>query len=203
MKICIMTKGDLMIKRLGYWQDRCDPKMGADPKLIPNLNKKLWQPYVDGEQYPWPGDLVDKNFWEIHDRNKIVQYLKLGLPCNHFRGYSRCRLCDDTLSSFERTDGIWCWPDKLEHYIDGHNVMLPEEFFNFNSEDFEKALQKQNIEPSAIQDGIKFFHFKVDDQFWVNWSRHKFGVSSNGRTLASGAKRSGFKSLHPSHPEGT
>ena len=43
-------------------------------------------------------------------------------------GYSYCRICGNTLGSYERTDGTYIWPVDLSHYIRYHEIRLPMEF---------------------------------------------------------------------------
>jgi hypothetical protein len=167
-----------MIKRLGYWRgELTDPKKGIAPNIAANLDKALWKPYTDYEQYPWPGDLTDAEFWAKHDKARVIGYLQAGIACNHYRGYSGCRLCGEHLGSHERTDGIWCWPDRLDHYVLAHNVRLPEEFIAemVDISTFETNMEQKDIKPHAIQDGHKFYHFEVNDEFWIKWGQASHG----------------------------
>jgi len=151
-----------MVKLIGYWCKRVDPKAGfhIDPKVARNLDPSLWKPYIENEQYPCPGDLIDPDFWTYYDRNKVVAYLQTGLKCTYYRGMSSCRLCGTLLGSYEITDGTWCWPDKLEHYILDHNVRLPEEFV--------KHAISSN--PTGNSEGASKI-IEVDDSHWVTWTK--------------------------------
>ena len=85
-----------MIKRLGYWRGKLqDPKKGIAPNIARNLDPALWKPYTDYEQYPWPGNLIDGEFWAKHDKARVIGYLQAGIACNHYRGWSGCRYHGD------------------------------------------------------------------------------------------------------------
>ena len=169
----------MMIKLIGYWSDRVNPKnqFQIDPKVEKYLDKKLWEPYTENDQYPWPGDLVDPGFWQGKDKEKVIKYLASGIPCNHYSGFSGCRLCNQILGTCERTDGFWAWPDKFEHYIDNHDIRIPEEFLtHIAGRDYEIMSVEdlsQIIKPYAVQDGKSFFQFEPDESFWVKWGRNK------------------------------
>ncbi|MFX0098425.1 MAG: hypothetical protein ACFFCS_02515 [Candidatus Hodarchaeota archaeon] len=106
--------------------------------------------------YPHPSKLVDPEFWEnFYDnfgiiKSRIIEYLDGGIPCNFYRGLSSCRLCDEHVGSSERTDGKYIWPEKLSHYIDKHDVILPEEFLR-------DAIHNIKVEKVLKED------------FWIKW----------------------------------
>ncbi len=42
---------------------------------------------------------------------------------------STCLLCGTTeLTNGFRSDGVWLWPDDLGHYVEHHNIVLPDRF---------------------------------------------------------------------------
>lgn len=122
--------------------------MFGDEKLI--LIGYWFSGDKDDCDYPNPSTLINEEFYEINWKleNKLVGYLMAGKPCNFYRGSSECRICGCRLGCFERTDGIYIWPDKLEHYIMNHKVVLPTEFNDY--------VMKQNPWPE----------FKIDNSFW-------------------------------------
>lgn len=87
---------------IGYWYSHYDPK------------------------YPHPNTFVVDGY----SNQKLVDYLKLGNECNGYRGSSGCRICRCSNGYFERTDGIYVWPDGLSHYVEHHNVKLPDAFLS-------------------------------------------------------------------------
>ena len=102
------------------------------PKTIPVKLKEVgfWQ----GDDEPYtidPHDLVDPS-WEKSNRGKIIEYLKNGHVVDNYFGYSWCRfkcgIDDSSMGDADLTDGEWIWPEGLFHYIEKHNVKLPDEF---------------------------------------------------------------------------
>lgn len=77
----------------------------------------------------WPKvtDFVDAG-WDVAERQLTVDYLRHGALARSFWGISTCRLCGQENGRSELTDGEWLWPDGLAHYLEVHEVRLPEEF---------------------------------------------------------------------------
>jgi hypothetical protein len=78
---------------------------------------------------PRPQTLVRPG-WCGEDYERIVAYLQNGAVCNGWAGLARCRFadCGALLGSCDLTDGQWLWPQRLEHYVQAHDVCLPEAF---------------------------------------------------------------------------
>lgn len=137
-----------------------------------------------GEQYPDPSKMQDPEFWKTRDKAAVIEYLKAGRDCNHYRGFSGCRICKRILGMYEMTDGVWCWPEMLEHYIEAHDVILPEEFIIHVAKGIkllpcqtEVHLLAMGVKPYAEQEGRKYFNFHPDETFWVEWGRKWRGES--------------------------
>jgi hypothetical protein len=62
------------------------------------------------------------------DRRVVASYLERGRLVNQYRGLSQCRFCGQSNGSAELTDGLYCWPEGLAHYVNEHEVRLPDEF---------------------------------------------------------------------------
>lgn len=78
-----------------------------------------------------PHYLVDDN-WDTAERELVANYLRSGKRCNAYLGYSSCRFncgisCTE-MGTCEQHDGKFIWPEGLVHYIEAHNVKLPEMF---------------------------------------------------------------------------
>jgi len=80
----------------------------------------------DPTGYPDPRDLVGT--WEPTDRQNVIAYLASGIAFRNYMGPSHCRLCESPLGAAELSDGTWAWPEGLEHYVEAHNIRLPEAF---------------------------------------------------------------------------
>ncbi len=89
-----------------------------------------WITSLADEDLPAPQELVGELPWEV--RRGLARYLDKGLHLVQCRGYSWCRFdCgvkDSRMGSWDMTDGTWVWPQGLAHYVEVHNVVLPEEF---------------------------------------------------------------------------
>jgi hypothetical protein len=70
---------------------------------------------------------VDPN-WPQNERDLVAEYLERGTLVNQYRGLSRCRFCKESNGSAELTDGSFCWPEGLAHYVWSHVVRLPKRF---------------------------------------------------------------------------
>jgi hypothetical protein len=114
-----------------------------------------WRQEREYSNFPHPNDLIDIEFWKNNSKYEkyVVSYLIHGKPCNFFRGFSQCRICEKILGTFERTDGCYIWPDQLEHYVAEHKVMLPKQFIYH--------IMNENPWPT----------FEKEDSFWIKWSK--------------------------------
>jgi hypothetical protein len=82
---------------------------------------------TDHPEYPDPRDLVDAG-WDHEVRNVVGAYLVSGTISKAYMGYSPCRICGENNGAVEYTDGVFAWPEGLAHYVDEHEVRLPQEF---------------------------------------------------------------------------
>lgn len=114
-------------------------------------------------RYPDPTALVCPR-WREQDRAKIAAYLRAGVIHNQWRGHSYCRFkCGvphAEMGSRCLTDGDWVWPEGLAHYIEQHQVRLPDEF---------AATMEQNGW-TIPEDAEKWASRHADDSFWVAWA---------------------------------
>lgn len=86
-----------------------------------------WIEALDDDRFPPPQELVTE--WDASSKMKVINYLNSGRVLSRFRGITWCRfLCDRPMGGRELTDGKWAWPEDLSHYVQDHDVQLPEEF---------------------------------------------------------------------------
>lgn len=130
------------IRLIGYWGDRESEGL-IDPRLL-------------------VADVLGADV-----KAKTVGYLRKGQACGGDLGWSWCRfecgIADSQMGSAELTDGCWGWPEGLAHYVDVHDVVLPEAFYaHMESRRF-------TIDPNLRwQDQIKRAQ-SLDD--WREWCR--------------------------------
>lgn len=146
---------------IGYWRPHKELTKPYDPSsMIRNgvvVDEDFWR-NPDDDKYPWPSDLIAPDFWkDTEEKQKVIGYLQSGSPCNHYHGISSCRLCGDTLSSYERNDGIYLWPDMLEHYLEKHSISLPDRFLNhIRSNSYKIFIEIKDTD-----------NVKHDETFWI------------------------------------
>ena len=87
--------------RLGYWVSETTP------------------------DWPDPTAFVDPT-WDLEERHLVSQYFACGTIAGAFMGRSTCRFCGVANGSLEYTDGVYIWPEGLAHYLEEHELRLPE-----------------------------------------------------------------------------
>jgi len=66
------------------------------------------------------------------------------------------------MGSRELTDGEWIWPEGLAHYVEHHDVILPDAFVDHCRS---RAWRPATCDiPSA---------YEIDDNFWREWAAEK------------------------------
>lgn len=74
--------------------------------------------------FPTPYDFTGD--WPGSDKVKIVNYLTLAPKVMHYDGWSWCRFCNKDNGGVELSDGTFMWPRGYAHYIEKHNVLIPQ-----------------------------------------------------------------------------
>jgi len=79
---------------------------------------------------PDPAWFVDAS-WAADERQQVMAYLRQGWPFVSWMGFSWCRFrCSiplEAMGTRDLTDGTYCWPEGLIHYVLKHNLRLPVE----------------------------------------------------------------------------
>lgn len=89
---------------VGYWRSRQEPA------------------------WPDPAWFVDSS-WDMVERRRVADHLRGGRETALGLGLSWCRFrCGASLASTLLSDGTWIWPASLTHYLECHDVRLPDEF---------------------------------------------------------------------------
>jgi hypothetical protein len=120
------------------------------------------------DRFPDPADLVSPG-WAGGDRDAIVAYLRAGRTFIPWRGHSYCRFrcgIDRTaMGSRCLTDGEWVWPEGLAHYVEVHEVRLPDEFVD--------GMRRRGWRiPEECFPAYEPFDLP-DDEFWLAWSNQR------------------------------
>lgn len=96
--------GKLELILIGYWHSHLEP------------------------HFPDPAWFIDPE-WDVVERGQVIAYLKAGQPMPYASmGLSWCRFrCGiNNLGSGEFSDGKYVWPEGLVHYLEAHQLRLPE-----------------------------------------------------------------------------
>jgi hypothetical protein len=78
-------------------------------------------------ELPDPVDLVDAD-WDRREKSHVYWYVSGGTHGRAYMGYSTCRICGVQNGAGELSDGTYVWPEGLAHYLQEHDVRLPNEF---------------------------------------------------------------------------
>lgn len=78
--------------------------------------------------------LVHSNLLGTHplpNEHMILQYLKSAHKMSWVASVRECEICGKTAGPRTYlTDGFWVWPLWLCHYVEDHNIKLPDDFIN-------------------------------------------------------------------------
>ena len=100
---------------------------------------------------------------------RILNYLRSGRELAAWMGYSYCRFqCgvpDEQMGCRDLTDGIWVWPEGLVHYVEVHQVPLPEAFIR-------TMKQNQWHAPEAVKSD-ELFETGYSLETWNKWYQQK------------------------------
>ena len=117
----------------------------------------------EGRRFPSPQDCVQRDWLDANSRATLLQYLQSAPEFVAYRGLSwcrfRCGVDDRTMGYRELWDGLWVWPEGISHYVEHHDVVLPDEFV------------KRALHCSAPTSLPKVSNPRaVDLKFWLDWT---------------------------------
>jgi hypothetical protein len=158
---------EFCLKLMGYWAPawhRPPDPYGADGLRWPDIRRAV------------------RADWRATERAQLVAYLQSGHRCRGFLGESSCRFecraVSGELGNRELTDGEWIWPEGLDHYVQRHGVMLPEEFVVSASARQWKIPPLEQV-PPALQyknrTGVPLL--KIVDSHWLEWAKRLPAIS--------------------------
>jgi len=121
----------------------------------------------------WPNPTDLTGTWDPAEKQSVIKHLSSGIVFRRYLGDANCRICNALLGCHEMTDGTWAWPQKLEHYVDVHDVLLPKEFIQSTQ------VPECGIAPSLRQEF-------VSPEIWMESScggRTPIGPTSGGAVV--------------------
>jgi hypothetical protein len=113
--------------------------MTSDETLITPIGIGYWK--SDREQsMPDPKKFINSSVSEA-DRISLIKYLLRGKTFISYLGFSFCRfdcgINDSEMGARCMTDGKYVWPEGLVHYIDKHQIWLPDNFVQHSKSNFD------------------------------------------------------------------
>ncbi len=140
--------GPIALKAIGFWRD--------DQGIFRTFPRPQW--------FVQPG-------WHAGELVQIISYLRSGYNFAHCSGWSTCRFgCaeGERNGTGNFTDGQWMWPEGLAHYVERHEVMLPEEFV--------QTMQANGWTVPDVADLVPPGMWHFDHAFWLEWvTKHRRG----------------------------
>lgn len=136
------------------------------PLILIGYWHSLFEPH-----YPDPAWFIDPN-WDAEEKQRVIDHLKAGQKMPYAQmGFSWCRFrCGiNNLGAAELTDGKYVWPEGLVHYLEAHQVRLPEQVV----QDF---LQPESIAGRILTD---FSPTDLD----VTWWKQQRGWNPEGKSF--------------------
>lgn len=152
------------LKGIGYWREESGIEVSLLQRMmyflkIPvNIKSKFIHEYAEPQKMVGSGLSLD-------EKAELVNYLRSGKIYAKWLGFSHCRFnCgapDSSMGALDLSDGHWVWPEGLAHYVEEHDVMLPDEFI----------LHAKNSK-FKIADDIKLLSdTPIDMGFWDSWCK--------------------------------
>jgi hypothetical protein len=149
---------------IGCWSD----DIAAGKRAFAGVGRRKAEPEGDqvageasDEANPFihPRLLVDPT-WAQEDRSRVVQYLASAQAVAWAGGPSYCRFGCGGLGHTEQSDGLWIWPDGLAHYVEHHDIRLPDEFLNH--------VRNQGYRPEPPEE-MPIQGLCRSENFWRSW----------------------------------
>ena len=100
----------------------------------------------------------------VPQRTMLLAYLRAGTTLVRYPEASFCRFAcsEQVMGRIDQTDGTFVWPDGLAHYLERHDVRLPDHFTNH------VAATGGVIVPFVLPK-VRFGLFDVAP--WLSWAR--------------------------------
>lgn len=133
-------------------------------------------------EYPDPAWFIDEN-WHPAEKKMVIAHLLQGQILADWTGQSWCRFrCGETqMGAKDMTDGVYIYPQGLVHYLEIHQVKLPDEFIR----------HVQQYKPMEINFGLE--HCIITHDWWKGqqgWSKkQKSFQAPNDALMAAYAQK--------------
>lgn len=136
------------LRGLGYWRNESDDSTRA---------------------FPHPRTLQRPGWLPAQSRVQLLEYLRSAPVLCEYRGLSHCRFecgVDHRVMGWrEHWDGIWVWPEGLAHYVEHHDVALPDEFIQHA---LSVPVPDRLLTPKDVNSFLSLR--KINWDYWIEWS---------------------------------
>jgi hypothetical protein len=108
-------------------------------------------------EHPDPAWFVDEK-WLVTEKQMVITHLLQSRPLADWTGKSWCRFrCGETqLGSKDLTDGVYLFPEGLVHYLQAHQIRLPEAFI--------RHVQQYQL----LETDFGLEHCDITYEWWIN-----------------------------------
>lgn len=122
--------------------------------------------------YNW----IDETWWKDRPKSNVLEYLNHGIVISVTTSQcDRCLLCSCIIdrSYGYLTDGIWIWNNYLTHYIEHHNIVIPNDFYiHMRSSAFKVNIPHIEDEVSHIK-GLDWSMFRERPKWLATWGNRR------------------------------
>jgi hypothetical protein len=120
-----------------------------------------------------PQSLTDET-WNDQERQSVITHIRGAGVMRYCRGYSACRFCNKPNGTSDKSDGLFYFPEGLEHYLEKHWVKPPQLFIDFvNGIDVRQKLYEQAETARQTLPLRDFEDYTVDFSWWIEINKPK------------------------------
>ena len=142
----------------------------------------------------WPRECDNESpFYLLNEQKdynqfQLASYLQSGFKLRGWLGHSFCRFsCGiprSQMGSSDVTDGVWVWPEGFLHYVEFHNIDLPQEFVFHVQENNYQVNIPPDLKEILKYDRDHFFDnpsnsIGYDNSSWYNWLEQRKAANPN------------------------
>jgi hypothetical protein len=158
---------------LGYWKEpyvKDKSVVHYDPEMATKHRARL---EARAREVAWPDErsFVDPS-WAAEERERVARYLEVWTLVNVELGISDCRFCKQENGTGALTDGAFCWPEGLPHYVWEHEVRLPTPFVEHVFSDLFPA---DTVRPHFDKLGQRDRSFSDPERSRAPWTPRRYG----------------------------
>ena len=109
-----------------------------------------------------------------YPRDRVLAYLKSGVEIFAWLEYVSCMYScvNKNVGFVEYSDGIWVWTSEFIHYVEFHDIAIPESFLDYMEN---RSFSIDNSETLAILNNLSNDSASIEslisysDQYWRSW----------------------------------